>query len=263
MSAATHRTTVVLAPGGPGLGAETLADLPIPRHCKCLSAGSACNPGDDPIALQTVRLIELISAAASSGNVILIGHSAGAWSAIRAASQMSVHLAAVVLIAAQLRNRIDQPALLKERLRMLDEPSRKYARRAQSLSPAKLSLEEPALLDLLIADMALTLPATGPAQQNFLDLCRRSWNLQAVRELLARPTDDDLATLVRQIQTPILVINGEQDPWAGAASAKEIGAAAGNCTVETIPGAGHAPWLDNPDRVATLLTRIVDETRLK
>ncbi|TAM54241.1 MAG: alpha/beta hydrolase [Paraburkholderia sp.] len=263
MPSATRPTTVILAPGGPGLGPETLESLPLPHGCKRLSAMSACHPGDDPIALQTTRLIELISAAAPSENVVLIGHSAGAWAAIRAASQTSADLTAVVLIAAQLRNRIDQPELLRKRLRMLGQPTRQYAQRAQSLSPARLPPEESELLDLLVADLSLTLPVTGAAQFAFLDACRRSWNVQAMRSLLTRPVDDELPTLVQQMQTPMMVINGEHDPWAGAASATEIGAAAKNCVVEIIPGAGHAPWLDEPKRVGELLVTTLEKASSK
>ncbi|TKI20447.1 alpha/beta hydrolase, partial [Bacillus pumilus] len=134
---------------------------------------------------------------------------------------------------------------------------------AQSLSSATLPSKRSLLLDLLIADLSLTLPVRGPAQRSFLDLCRRSWNLQAVRSFLERPANYDLPNIVQQVQAPILVINGEEDPWAGAASAKEIGAAAGNCTVEIIPGAGHLPWLDEPQRVGELLTKTVERANPK
>lgn len=263
MPTAIHRPSIVLAPGGPGLGEETLASLPLPCDCKCLAAVSACNCDDDPIALQAARLAALIRGASSSRNVVLIGHSAGAWAALRAASQASANLAAIVLIAAQLLDRIDQPNLLRKRLRTVDRPTRQYARRAQSLSSATLPHEESVLLDLLVADLSLTLPITGSVQRAFLDSCRRSWNLQAVRSLLARPVGTQMLNLVRQVQTPILVINGEQDPWAGAASAIEIGAAAGNCVVEMIPGAGHVPWLDDPQRVGELLAATVEQASLK
>jgi pimeloyl-ACP methyl ester carboxylesterase len=162
-----------------------------------------------------------------------------------------------------LLDRIDQPNLLRKRLRTVDRPTRQYARRAQSLSSATLPHEESVLLDLLVADLSLTLPITGSVQRAFLDSCRRSWNLQAVRSLLARPVGTQMLNLVRQVQTPILVINGEQDPWAGAASAIEIGAAAGNCVVEMIPGAGHVPWLDDPQRVGELLAATVEQASLK
>lgn len=262
MPTAIHRPTIVLAPGGPGLGAQTLASLPLPCGCECLTAVSACNRDDDPIALQAARLTSLISAASSSRNIVLIGHSAGAWAAIRAASQTSENLAAVVLIAAQLLDRIDQADLLRKRLHTLDRPTRQYARRAQSLSSTTLPREESVLLDLLVADLTLTFPITGSVQRTFLDSCRRSWNLQAVRSLLARPVGDTMLKLVRQVQTPILVINGEQDPWAGTASAVEICAATGNCIVEMIPGAGHVPWLDDPQRVGELLATTVEEASL-
>ena len=164
MSTSMHRSTFVLAPGGPGLGAETLAGLPLPRDCGRMAAVSACNRDDDPIAVQAARLTALINATPSSRKIVLIGHSAGAWAAIRAATQTSVNLVAVVLIAAQLIDRIDQPDLLRRRLRIADRPTRQYAHRAQSLSSSTLPREESALLDLLVADLSLTLPITGSAQ---------------------------------------------------------------------------------------------------
>lgn len=255
-----HRATIVLAPGGPGLGTDTLSSLPLPHDCEFLSAVSSCGRGDDPIALQTAKLVELISGAPPGHPVVLIGHSAGAWAAIRAASQTSAakNLAAVVLIAAQLANRIDRPELLKKRLRALSQPMRQYAGFAQSLSSATLPRKRSLLLDVLIADLSLTFPVRGPAHCSFLEACRRSWNVEAVRSFLERPGNFELPHLVQQVQAPILVINGQEDPWAGAPSAMEIGATAGNCIVEIVPGAGHVPWLDEPRKVGELLAKTIE-----
>ncbi len=43
---------------------------------------------------------------------------------------------------------------------------------------------------------------------------------------------------------------GERDPFGGADTAERLVARLPNATLEVVPGAGHAPWLDELDRCA-------------
>ncbi|MDH6223817.1 MULTISPECIES: alpha/beta fold hydrolase [Streptomyces] len=253
--------SAVLAPGGPGLGGDTLAGLPLPPGCRRLVAESDCGGGDDPFALQTDRLLRLLGAAGAEGPVLLVAHSAGVRSALRAAAQSPARLTGVVLISAQLRDGTDHPELLERRLDALEDPLRETARRARATAPEQAPADDAALRDLLIADLALTLPGLGPAQWDFLAACSRTWNLHAVRALLSgRLPEDDLAEPAGRIGAPVLVVNGEQDPWAGAPSARELARAVPDGTVRLVPGAGHVPWLDDPETVGRLLAGMAEET---
>jgi pimeloyl-ACP methyl ester carboxylesterase len=56
---------------------------------------------------------------------------------------------------------------------------------------------------------------------------------------------------------PALVVWGEQDPWLAPAFADAYGRRLPNATVEHVAGAGHWPWLDQPElgrRLATFAT---------
>ena len=63
-------------------------------------------------------------------------------------------------------------------------------------------------------------------------------------------TDDLLA----RVASPTYCFWGEDDPNGGAETAKQFVARLPNCTLELVPHAGHAPWIDEPDR-ATASTR--------
>jgi pimeloyl-ACP methyl ester carboxylesterase len=53
------------------------------------------------------------------------------------------------------------------------------------------------------------------------------------------------------IRTPTHFIWGERDPFGGPDIARQVVARIPNATLEIVPGAGHAPWLDALDRCAT------------
>lgn len=58
--------------------------------------------------------------------------------------------------------------------------------------------------------------------------------------------------LLASIRTPTLFIWGERDAFGGPDSAREIVGRIPGARLELLPGAGHAPWLDELDRCAAL-----------
>ncbi len=69
---------------------------------------------------------------------------------------------------------------------------------------------------------------------------------------------NELGVELGSIDSPALVVWGEQDPWFSPRFADAYGARLPNATVKRIPDAGHWPWLDQPyvvDLVAGFLTR--------
>jgi pimeloyl-ACP methyl ester carboxylesterase len=57
-------------------------------------------------------------------------------------------------------------------------------------------------------------------------------------------TDEFLA----RVTAPVYCFWGEDDPSGGAETAKHFAARLPNCTLELVPHAGHAPWIDEPAR---------------
>ena len=56
--------------------------------------------------------------------------------------------------------------------------------------------------------------------------------------------------LLSQVTSPVYCFWGEDDPNGGAETAKQFVARLPDCTLELVPGAGHAPWIDELERCA-------------
>jgi len=68
------------------------------------------------------------------------------------------------------------------------------------------------------------------------------------------PTTYHSSDLLQQITAPTLFVWGEDDPWAGEASARKLmEAMAAPTSLLMLPDAGHAPWLDALDDVANAI----------
>ncbi len=50
------------------------------------------------------------------------------------------------------------------------------------------------------------------------------------------------------LAVPVRILIGELDPWPNARAADELAAAFPNADVTVLPGAGHFPWVDDPQR---------------
>lgn len=66
-------------------------------------------------------------------------------------------------------------------------------------------------------------------------------------------TDD----LIGKIKAPVLFIWGGEDPMGGETVARPFAAKFDNATVEMLPLAGHAPWIDEPDRCARIASEFL------
>lgn len=64
--------------------------------------------------------------------------------------------------------------------------------------------------------------------------------------------DDTLLppSLLARVEAPSYVLWGEDDPMGGADIARAFVGQLRNAQLELMPGAGHAPWMDDPDHVA-------------
>ncbi len=62
---------------------------------------------------------------------------------------------------------------------------------------------------------------------------------------------------LRTITTPIHLLWGDGDPFGGAASARRLLALLPTASLELMPGAGHAPWLDDVEHCATVAAQFL------
>ncbi len=58
------------------------------------------------------------------------------------------------------------------------------------------------------------------------------------------------ASVLTAVTAPTYMLWGADDPTGGAEIARQFVAQLPNATLEVMPGAGHAPWMDDPDHVA-------------
>jgi 2-hydroxy-6-oxonona-2,4-dienedioate hydrolase len=61
-------------------------------------------------------------------------------------------------------------------------------------------------------------------------------------------------TVLAGIRTPTHFVWGERDPFGGADTARRLVEQMPHATFEVVPGAGHAPWLDDLDHCAMVTT---------
>jgi pimeloyl-ACP methyl ester carboxylesterase len=250
---------ILLAPGGPGLDERTLADLPLPCGIETVPTAIGRSGGRDPILLHTDQILRRLDD--EPRRSILLGHSMGARASILATSMRPQKVAGLVLFGAELEDGIDNPELLFKRVQSLDGRWRDAARRALQTQPTALPQDDAELLELVVANLALGFPQITPAHERFLHACEQSWRLDALRAILAGSAllRRDLAPLLLDMEIPLLVVNGAEDPWAGERSARRFERAMPRSRVVLLPGSGHAPWLDEAEVVRHLLAEFFSE----
>ena len=67
------------------------------------------------------------------------------------------------------------------------------------------------------------------------------------------------ARLLAGIHAPVYFLWGSDDPNGGADIALEFVARLPSAELELISGAGHAPWIDDPDRAALVTRTFFDQ----
>jgi proline iminopeptidase len=246
-------TRAIVAPGGPGLGPETLVELPLPASTVRVPVVANGVVGGNPLMRQADDIMRRLDET-HGGPTILVGHSAGAYSCLIAAANRGHQIDGLVLFSVQLRERTDHPELLAQRAAAEERAWRAWAFETLATEPSRAPEDDAHLLRLALAMLRLTFPQIRRPHRRFLAACARQWDLAALRAVSQTPgAIADLRQLATRVTCPTLVINGERDPWTGAPSAQECHDHIPRCRSETVTGAGHAPWLDNPGAVRRLL----------
>jgi pimeloyl-ACP methyl ester carboxylesterase len=83
--------------------------------------------------------------------------------------------------------------------------------------------------------------------------------------LLHRSVDDarvsDAAAALGDLTFPALVLFGERDPWQDAGLAEAYAGALPHGRFDRLPGAGHWPWLDQPELIERAQSFLASESR--
>jgi pimeloyl-ACP methyl ester carboxylesterase len=180
--------------------------------------------------------------------IILIGHSLGATVAIHVASLRREQVRGLVLVDGG-------PGL---------DPTTCYYLQQQCLS-------QPWLYDSIesfAAELERRHPLSNPqllrgvAEQALRPLSSGGYELKCDRQLLSAgglPDDRVLWEKIRSFAGPILVLRGAGSALLTRRGAARMGRELPDCRVHTIPGAGHAVMLDNPDHLVLTIERFLSE----
>jgi 2-hydroxy-6-oxonona-2,4-dienedioate hydrolase len=64
-------------------------------------------------------------------------------------------------------------------------------------------------------------------------------------------------SVLSAVEAPAFFLWGDEDPFGGADVARAFVARLPDASLELVPGAGHAVWIDDPDRAAAAVTRFL------
>ncbi len=245
---------LVCVPGGPGRAAGYLEDLGGLSRTRTLVLLDARATGrsevpPDPASLRYDRLaddLEALRVHLGLSVVDLLGHSAGALVAQAYAAQHRVGRLVLVTPSDTLQGgtRADVGALRAARS---NEPW--YADAAEAVE---------AMADAPPAQQQALMRAGRPFLYGRWDERTQAHALTADRQssrraelgFAAGADEVDVPALLArlgQVQSPVLVVGGERDAVTGVVSVHAVAASFPNASAVVLPGAGHFPWVDEPE----------------
>ena len=260
---ATGRPAVVILHGGPGLWddyavlAAMLDDLVVVHRFDQRGCGRS-DPSDVQTLARSARDIDELRAYFGHERIVVIGHSFGATLAMTYAASYGDHVAGVVYLDGvgigdwrtaydeERARRItpEQDARLQDLSGRQRTPAEETEFRALSWFTDHADRER--AMEWAYASAAVDLPI----------------NFAANRALGAtgRLASDELKAQAAAIRAPVTFVHGAGDPrpaWA----VRDLADHVPNHTFHLIPGAGHSPWLEQPERVREVLRAAVMEPK--
>jgi pimeloyl-ACP methyl ester carboxylesterase len=180
---------------------------------------------------------------------VVLGHSMGGFVAMLYGARHPGHAAGLVL----------QSTLARFDLDRLTEGVRRLA----GDEVAGLARREYAGDDVTDEEWAKVFAVFGPRVPTLVELARRRRNPALGEHGMELMRGLDLVALLPRIDRPTLVCVGDRDAVTAVDAAQEIvdGLAPGIGRLAVLPGAGHFPWLDIPDRYWPLVDDFVTEVR--
>jgi pimeloyl-ACP methyl ester carboxylesterase len=64
-------------------------------------------------------------------------------------------------------------------------------------------------------------------------------------------------SVLARVKTPTYFLWGEHDPFGSPETGRALVQRLPNATLEVLPGAGHAPWLDDLDHTVSTVSRFL------
>jgi len=245
---------LVCVAGGPGRAAGYLEDLGGLSRSRTLVLLDARATGrsevpPDPASLRYDRLaddLEALRAHLGLSVLDLLGHSAGALVAQAYAAEHRVGRLVLVTPSDTLQGgtRADVGALRAAR-----SGESWYADAAEAVE---------AMADAPPAQQQALMRASRPFLYGRWDERTQAHALTADRQssrraelgFAAGADEVDVPALLArlgQVQSPVLVVGGERDAVTGVVSVNAVAASFPNASAVVLPGAGHFPWVDEPD----------------
>jgi pimeloyl-ACP methyl ester carboxylesterase len=224
------------------------ADAWEPMLSACAAAGiraaalDAPGFGGTPALGRTMTMDHLATLGAAALDALavrraaIVGCSMGGYAAMAFARQFPERMSAVVLIATKASADTDEARKNRERQATLALEKGATAVVAE-FAPKLLAPDAPAPIRRRVEELAARASAQGIAD--------------ALRGMAQRP--DSTPDLARW-KAPALVIAGEQDQLMPRAEMERIAQAVPGARFELVTGAGHLPFLEQPEAVAPLLT---------
>ena len=224
------------------------ADAWEPMLSACAAAGiraaalDAPGFGGTPALGRTMTMDHLATLGAAALDALavrraaIVGCSMGGYAAMAFARQFPERMSAAVLIATKASADTDEGRKNRERQAALALEKGAQAVVAE-FAPKLLAPDAPAPIRRRVEELAARASAQGIAD--------------ALRGMAQRP--DSTPDLARW-KAPTLVIAGEQDQLMPRAEMERIAQAVPGARLELIAGAGHLPFLEQPEAVAPFLT---------
>lgn len=252
-----QRPTVVLVHGGPGVWDHSYFKpdfAPLAEHAQLiyldLRGHGRSAPGDPaPWTFETCADdLRAFCDALGIARPVVLGHSMGGPIVLLYGARHPRHAAGLIVLSGFAR--FDIPRLIDGFTRVAGDEVAENAGR--SFRDVPVTKEE----------SARVFAAFGPRVPDE-DQCARpvkNFELNSYGMELTRRTDvsDELGA----VRAPTLVAVGELDPVTPVGAAEEIVGALpeGISRLEIIPGAGHWPWKDAPDRFWPIIVQFVEST---
>jgi pimeloyl-ACP methyl ester carboxylesterase len=263
---------LVCHPGGPGASGHyfgSLGGLDSDHTLVALdpraTGGSDAPADDDAYRLEDyARDVDELREHLGLERLALLGHSHGGFVAMTYASEWPERVERLVIACSLARfsgeQRAEKNRLLAARGSDPDFADAVEARRARDAGAYEGERE---LQRLLGREFPLYFSRFGPAEQAFVDSALRAvpFAIQALRAFNATiaPTFDLREQLAR-ITASTLVLTGDEDYMAGPLAAAEIASGIVDSRVVVVPGAGHFPWVEEPERVRSAIADFLSGT---
>lgn len=258
--------TVICLPGGPGRAAaylEDLGGLGASRRLALLDGrGSGRSPfPDDPATLAFPAQagdVEALRAELGVDKVTVLGHSAGTLVAMAYAAAHADRLEALVLVTPTGRmHGVDHPDVAAIRAARSGEPWYAEAHEAeQQMADAPRGMQA----ELEKAQRPFFYGSWDDRVQEHAASADRQMSPRATLGFAPPPGFDAQTILssLSQVTAPVLVVAGSRDGLTGVEAAHAVARGFPNAETAVLEGAGHFPWVDEPDAFRTAVLDFLD-----